>query len=182
MSRTDPHRRTRAGFSLVEVMIAGTISTVILAAVLTVFLMLGRNGYNAASYSMMETQSRQALELFCEDARMASNISWSSNQNITLTVVKSGGTVPVVYYYDSAGKTFNRQAGGQTRILVRDVAEFSYRRYKIVNGVEYTAGNDLETKQIQITLRAIRGRATVVDATNAVLSARVVLRNKQVTT
>ena len=68
------------------------------------------------------------------------------------------------------------------RILVRDVTDFAFRRYKVVNGVDYTAANDLETKQLQITLRAVRSRSTTVDATNAVLSARVVLRNKVVST
>jgi hypothetical protein len=42
--------------------------------------------------------------------------------------------------------------------------------------------NDLETKQIQLTLRTVRTGVTTVNATNAVLSARVVLRNKQVST
>jgi hypothetical protein len=65
---------------------------------------------------------------------------------------------------------------------VRNVSEFAFRRYKVINGVDYTANNDLETKQIQITLRAIRTGVTTVDTTNAVLSARVVLRNKAVTT
>ena len=67
-------------------------------------------------------------------------------------------------------------------MLVRNVTEFAFRRYKVVNGVDFSAANDLETKQIQITLRSVRTGATTVAATNAVLSARVVLRNKSVST
>ena len=65
---------------------------------------------------------------------------------------------------------------------MRKVSEFAFRRYKVVNGANFAAANDLETKQIQITLRSVRTGATTVAATNAVLSARVVLRNKLVTT
>ena len=38
------------------------------------------------------------------------------------------------------------------------------------------------TKQLQISLRASRTTATVATATNTVLSARFILRNKHVTT
>jgi prepilin-type N-terminal cleavage/methylation domain-containing protein len=174
--------RRRGGFTLVEVLVSVAISSVILTGVMSTFVMLGRSGYNAGSYSIMEAQSRRALEMFSQDARMASNIAWTSSQSITLTVQSLSATSTVIYAYDSSAKTFSRRSGSSTLILVRDVTDFAYRRYKVVNGVDYTATNDLETKQIQITLRTIRKANTVVDATNSVLSARVVLRNKPVST
>lgn len=173
-----------AGFTLVEVLVSMALSAVILTAVMTTFVMLGRSGYNAGSYSIMEAQSRRALEMFSEDARMASNITWASSTSILLTVDRLSGSSSVTYAYNSTDKTFTRTVTGGSGplILVRDVTSFAYRRYKVVNGVEYTAANDLETKQIQITLRTVRSANTVVDATNSVLSARVVLRNKSVST
>lgn len=190
-------RRSRA-FTLVEVMIGSTLSVFILAGVLSSFLMLGRSGYNAANYSIMEAEARRALETFSAEARMANNIAWASDSSVTFTVVLSTGSYRVKYAYDSAtsgttAQSFYREqvtspagmgqpAVGTTRVLVRNVTEFAFRRYKVINGVDYTANNDLETKQIQITLRAIRTGYTTVATTNAVLSARVVLRNKAVTT
>ena len=124
---------------------------------------------------------------------MASNITWTSATSLTFTVA-GASSYRVTYAYDSStsgdtARCFYRQLvvpPGQTapapRILVRNVTDFAYRRYKVVNGVDYTASNDLETKQIQITLRAMRTGMTTVATTNAVLSARVVLRNKVVTT
>jgi prepilin-type N-terminal cleavage/methylation domain-containing protein len=184
--------RQSKGFTLVEIMIGSTISVVLLAGVLTAFLMLGRTGYNAANYSMMESEARRALEMFSEDARMANNMTWNSANSVTLRVVTSAGTQFVTYTYDNgtSGATagsFYRKLGvasstSDPLILVRSVSEFAFRRYKVINGVDYTATNDLETKQIQITLRAVRSGVTTVSTTNAVLSARVVLRNKPVTT
>ena len=66
MSPTDPRfvrpsravrRRGAHAFSIVEVMIAATIASFILVAVLSAFLMIGRNGYNTANYSMMEAEA-----------------------------------------------------------------------------------------------------------------------------
>lgn len=185
------YRATRA-FTLVEIMIGSAISMVVLAGVLTAFLMMGRSGYNAANYSVMEAEARRALETFSSDARMANNLSWNSVNSITLRVVTGGGPQLVTYAYDtstsgSTAQCFYRVIGNasstaQRLVLVRNVSEFAFRRYKVVNGVDYTANNDLETKQIQITLRSVRTGATTVAATNAVLSARVVLRNKSVST
>ena len=187
-------RRTLRAFTLVEMMVGATISVFVLAGVLTSFLMMGRSGYNAANYSMMEAEARRALETFSAEARMASNIVWTSASSVTFTVVASSGTYRVNYTYDNStsgatAQSFYRQLGtpgtsntNTKLVLVRNVTDFSFRRYKVINGIDYTANNDLETKQIQITLRSVRTGFTTVAATNAVLSARVVLRNKAVTT
>lgn len=196
--RTDRRRlaaraRSTAGFSLTEVIIVATLSAFIMAGVMTSFLALGRNGYNTVNYCIMESDARRALERFAQDARMASDIAWSgsdpdSTNSITLTVLTgTSSTVSVTYAYDSSttgttAKCFYRREGtGTPLILARNVEAFAFRRYKLQNATEYPAKNNTETKQIQLTLRCVRTGVTVVDATNALLSARVVLRNKKVT-
>lgn len=186
------HKRSGRGFTLVELLVAAGLSGFILTGVLTSFTMIGRSGYNAANYSIMEAEARRALETFSQEARMASNITWTSSNSVTLTVVTGVSTYLVTYAYDSSttgntSKCFYRLLGDASStssrlILVRNVNDFTFRRYKVVNGVDFAASNDLETKQIQITLRSIRSGVTAVDTSNAVLSARVVLRNKIVST
>jgi hypothetical protein len=177
---------------MVELLMSTGLASMVMTGVLSSFVLMGKNSYNAANYSMMEAESRRALEVFTQEARMADNITWTSANSITLSVVDDTGSYLVTYTYDSAtagstAKTFYRRLGavGSTapvQVLVREVTDFAFRRYKVVNGSDFTATNDLETKQVQITLRTVRTGATTVNATNAVLSARVVLRNKHVST
>ncbi|MEI7907033.1 MAG: prepilin-type N-terminal cleavage/methylation domain-containing protein, partial [Bacteroidota bacterium] len=180
----------RGGFSLVELMVATSLSGIVMTGVLSTFVLMGQNGYNASNYSMMEAESRRALEIFAQEARMADNIQWHSPSQVTLSVVQATGSYLVTYAYDvtttgETGCTFYRRLGGvrsvaAPHILVRKVTDFAFRRYKVVNGADFSATNDLKTKQIQIMLRIVRTGATTVEASNAVLSARVVLRNKRV--
>jgi prepilin-type N-terminal cleavage/methylation domain-containing protein len=194
MFPTKPRRPafSRRGFSLVELIVASGISSFVLVGVLSSFVLIGQNSYNAANYSIMESEARRALETFTQEARMADNITWNNDNSVTLSVVEASGSTLVTYAYDSgtSGATaqcFYRKTGAHAStatplVLLRNVNEFAFRRYKVINGTDYSATNDLETKQLQIALRTVRTGVTTVKATNAVLSARVVLRNKPVST
>jgi Tfp pilus assembly protein PilW len=173
-------------------MMSTSLASMVMTGVLSSFVLMGKNSYNAANYSVMEAESRRALEVFAQEARMADNITWISPNSVTLSIISGTGSYLVTYAYDSTtgggtAQTFYRQlgaagSGAPAQILVRGVSDLAFRRYKVVNGSDFTAANDLETKQLQITLRTVRTGATTVNATNAVLSARAVLRNKHVST
>ncbi len=182
-SRTEPARRRR-GFTLVEVLIGATMSTMILAGVLSTFLFLGRSGVNVQNYNDMEAQARKALEYFAEDVRQASAIVWTDNKTLTLTVNLSS----IIYSFSATDKTFYRRDAVGTKALLTGVTQFQFKGYTIT-GVEITdlsttaalAVAGKTTKQLQISLEAARSNRTVVAATNTVLSARFILRNKIVT-
>jgi hypothetical protein len=184
---------TRA-FTLVEVMVAATLSTFVLAGVLSAFLMVGRSGFIASSYSEMESQTRRALEIFGEDVRKSTDLRWNSSQSLTLSVATSTSlTIAVTYAYDAdpASATYgsfyrvlgDAKSTQPRRVLIRNVAaDFAFARFKLEQGAgtDNTARSDLETKQIQITLRALRTGATTAVASQSALSARYILRNKRV--
>jgi hypothetical protein len=195
-SRTGPaHRRAPvAGFTLTEVMIASGLSVLVLTGVLSAFLMIGRSGYLASSYSELGAQTSRGLDTFGNDVRKSCDIHWNSAQSVTLTVVTSGNlTRLVTYAYDAT--TGNATSGtfycleGDTastaprQILIRNVAsDFAFQRFKLEQpGVsDNTATSDLETKQLQLTFRAMRAGSTTVSANQSALSARYILRNKRV--
>lgn len=169
------------GFTLVEVLIGASLSTVILAGVLMTFLFLGRSGANLQNYSDMEAEARRGLELFAQDVRQASAITWNSEVSVTLTV----NAAAITYAYDSAQRVFFRN--GFRLINGVTPGTFSLTGYNL-NGIALNTTNAAQrlvantaTKQLQLSLQATRTSTTVVDATNTVLSARFILRNKQVT-
>jgi Tfp pilus assembly protein PilW len=179
-------KRGCRAFTLVEVMIGAVIGTMVLAGVLSTFLMLGRSGANIANYSTMEAQARRALEELSQDIRMGESVVWpnslSTADSVTIKVPHeyTSLTAPVTYdditySYNSTTKTFNRVIGGNTRILVRNVASCSFERFDRLNG---TTTSTTATKRIKITLVARSKDQTVAAATNTILSAAYILRNK----
>lgn len=183
-------RSVAGGFTLVELMIGASLGSFILAGVLSTFLFMGRSGANVQNYNDMEAQARKALEYFAEDTRQASGVVWADENTVALTVAD----LTITYQYNSTAKRFARQEKvtatnviNSTRVLVTGITSFSFTAYNISGSLvpiststERTAANGT-TKQLQISLEAARANTTVVAATNTVLSARFVLRNKKVT-
>lgn len=186
LSRAPDARARCRGFTLVEVLISSSLAAFILTGVLTCFVFLGRSGANLQNYNDMEGQARRGLEQFAQDVRQASSITWTSNQSVTLVV----DSTTVTWTYASGALT--RQAGAAAaRTMLSGITSFTYKAYNI-NGSEITdfssatalstAGQT--TKQLQISLTAARSNRTAgnaTGATNLVLSARYILRNKRVT-
>jgi type II secretory pathway pseudopilin PulG len=182
------------GFTLTEIMVSATIAVIVLAGILSAFLMIGRTGYAAGNYSEMDAQTRRALDIFGADARKAADVRWHDAQTLTLHVSTAGaGTTVVTYGYDTVTssptyRTFYRLLGepssAEPRLaLVRNVApDFAFGRFKLEQpGVsDNSAANDLETKQLEVTLRTARTGATTPIATQSAISARYILRNKRV--
>ena len=174
-------RRTR-GFTLVEVIVGSTLAGFVLLAMLTTFLFLGRSGTNLVNYSDMESQAHKALEIFAEDTRQASAVTWTSANSVTMVV----NSANVTYTYASG--TFTRAIGVTSTTLLTGITSFNFLAYTITGTAitDFSTASALTsangtTKQIQISLSAARTSTTVASATNLVLSARYVLRNKHVT-
>lgn len=192
--RIDRRCARGAGFSLTELIIAATLTGFVLAGVLSAFVFIGRSGFRTSSLSELENEARRGLEVFAEDARTARDIHWNGAQSITLTV-PTGATssTQVTYAYDAgdggaAAGTFYRLPGDASsaqprRELIHGLApDFTFKRYKLEqDGVaDNTATSDLETKQIQLILRAQRTNSATAGASQSVVSPRYILRNKRV--
>jgi prepilin-type N-terminal cleavage/methylation domain-containing protein len=192
-ARSAPRAAIRA-FSLVEVMVASALSALVLAGVLSAFLMLNRSTLVLATYGDMASEVAHGLEMFAQDARRATDIHWNSSQSVTLSVATaSATTTSVTYAYDSSPSSstyqcFYRAAGDSTSTaprlaLVHHVAsDFAFLRYKLAQpGVaDATATSDLETKRIAVSLRAAQLGSGAPVATQSAVSASYVLRNKRV--
>jgi prepilin-type N-terminal cleavage/methylation domain-containing protein len=178
------------GFTLVEVMIAATLGSIVLAGVLSTFLMISRSGMSAANYTTMDTQSRRALDEFSRDVRQASNVTWNSSASVTLSVPDNYATTSnlVTYTWNNSSSSstyrcFYRVPGNSTAtspktVFVRNVTSFSYARFDRLNA---TTTSDASTKRIQIAMTVTSTSVTVVATTAQLVSASFILRNKPAT-
>lgn len=182
-TRWPNRRRTpRRGFTLAELLVALGVSTIVLGAVLGTTVFLARSSLRLADYSDMEREARAALEWFGRDTREASAITWNAADSVTLVVDSRA----ITYAY--AGGTFRRTDAGGTRTLITGVTAFAFRGYAIsgaelpaIGAVTSLANAGKWTKQLQLSLQTARGGKQAALATNRVLSARFILRNKRVT-
>lgn len=182
-----PERRRapRRGFSLVEILVASSLATVVMAGVMTAFLFVGRTSVSLRNYADLETQARNAMETFAQDVRMSSGVVWNSAESLTLTIQQGNASVPATYTYNPAARTFSRTIGTTTDILITSIRSFAFNAYSIdttaISLAAPTAATNTATKQIQISLETERINRTLALHTNKVISARFVLRNKRVT-
>lgn len=172
-------------------MVSAALASVILAAVFSAFLFLARSGITLQNYAEMETQARNAMETFALDVRMSSGVTWNSDQSVSLTIERDGSSAQATYaYYPTASgsipaRSFVRTSGSDVNVLITNVKNFAYHAYSIdtseVPLSSIGTATNRATKQIQISLETERTHSSVARATNKVISARFVLRNKNVT-
>jgi len=168
---------------VVELLVAMTISTMALAAVISTVTFVARSTIATSDYSDMDREARTGLELFARDVRMASDVVSFSEDAVTLQVVTSGGTMSVNYTFVPQTRIFYRAYGtASQRVLISNIENFRLSRYSIAidpdTGQPEEAINHAETKQIQLELRAVRTGPAKAFASNNVVSARYILRNK----
>lgn len=128
MSISRALRSHTRGFTLVELLVATTVSGIVLAGVLAASLQITRGGVQLANYGEMNGQIRRALEQFGGEARLARDVTWNSAADVTLSVPDKDGTVSsVTYAWSAASQTFFRVPGASSAsttgrtVLVRDL-------------------------------------------------------------
>ena len=102
-------RGLTSGFTLVELLVGMSLSLIVMTAVLTTYVSLGRNytrslGLSSANQPNLETQARRTLSAFAQDVRMASGIPSTftpSATSLTITIPTTSGTKTVSYYINA---------------------------------------------------------------------------------
>lgn len=161
-------------------MMSMTISVFVLAGIISTFLYLGRSGVSLSQYSEMEAQARVTFQTFGSDCRKTTTAAWTNANTLQLTV--DGATV--TYSYDSTAKTFTRTSGGSSHVLAEQVDSFAFKAFDInINEIDVATSPGSAgppAKMIQVDLDLSRQQNTTSHATDRVVSARYVLRNKKV--
>ncbi len=188
--------KRQRGFTLVEVMIAASIGSLILAGVLATALFLIKSGVRTSNYSVMETETRLAFEQLGIDSRMAnsftSNFTNGAITSFTMTIPDSTLSTQrqVTYVYDTSVAT-NKQlivvpgnnpaATTGRKILVNNINNLTFMRYNSVGGtsgfIPASTVSDVGVKHIQISISISRSTVGVAAATQVIRSSAFTLRN-----
>ncbi|HWA25604.1 MAG TPA: prepilin-type N-terminal cleavage/methylation domain-containing protein [Lacunisphaera sp.] len=185
--------RRPAGFTLVEVLISISLGSMVLAGVLSAFLMLARSGIRTSNYSVMETETRRAFEQLGIDARMAnnfvSNFTGSVITSFTLTIPSNDLTTQrqVTYGIDSSDSANMKlymvpgadpTATSGRLVLVSRVTGLTFLRYD-ANGtlIPTSTTSDAGVKHVQASLSVRRSTSGVAAATQVIRSSAFTLRN-----
>ena len=190
---TLPRQKRITGFTLVEMMIAASIGSIILIGVLATFLMLVRSGVRLGNYSTMESETRRAFEQLAIDARMSNRFSSDPSggviTSITLTIPSNDlSTVrQVTYGYDTSDST-NRKlffvpgndpaATTGRLILVNKVTGLTFLRYDRSNVlIPASTASNTGIKHLQISIGVSRSAVGVAATTHVIRSSAFTLSN-----
>ncbi len=84
------------GFTLVEVLISMSLAMIVMAAVFSTYLYLGRNLTRLSYRTVMESQSRKILTTLTTDIRKTKSILSASSTDLSLAMI-DGSTVTYLY-------------------------------------------------------------------------------------
>ena len=179
-------------FTLVELLIGMSLSLIIMTAVLSSYVFIGRSftrslGITSSNQPNLENQSRQTVTFFTQDARMAIGIAGTptapSPTSLILMLPSSAGTTTVTYTYDGAKTLTRTTSAGASQILHSNLLSFSFKYYDTL-ATQYDTSSPYYLpgiKLIAITFTAQAGSSTNQTLTQIYRtdSPRVLLRNRQ---
>lgn len=195
--RSDP-----AGFTLIEVMISMSLALIVMAAMMSTFLYLGRNLNRLANQHRLESAGRLTLSQFARDARQAeaaSSVADASDPTTkpTDSAVKfwniatpGGGVTNVSYTYNSAGRTLTRSdsASGTSKVVLEHIQYFDLNYFNAsgLPSPSTTAPYNQSTIPNVTSIQCIELRFTtrigetpgLMTPEYAVVSPRLILRNR----
>lgn len=176
--------KQKSGFSLVEIMVSMTIATFILASSYATLISLSKGTESMVNFSEMNGQTRNALELFGRDSRMASSVIHARTRSFRMEREMGGNQIEVRYRYIPNAKTFERITFDDTgtvtgrRTLLYDVDDLNFNYYTARQA--QTNGTGLaDIKHVQLEAKLERKVLNITN-TNYIISARFMMRNRHV--
>ncbi len=184
-SKQTTHKGIR-GFTLIEVVLATSLSVLAFAAVASMMLYGSKSTVAMGNYADLDRYSRQALDQMTTDIRQANKVLSCTNNQLQIQAVDitSGATNNLSYIYDPVGQTLNRVYLGATNILLKGIVsntvQFAmYQRNPIGGDVStnYLTTNAAICKIVQFSWKCSRSILGMAD-TESVQSAKVVIRKE----
>lgn len=162
------------GFSLVEIMVAVTLSLVLMAGVMQIYLSSKQSFRMQEALSRVQENGRFALEFLSRDIRMADFWGCANVTNVTNNLNPAGGTGYIDYGDGGLGATDNDGLNGSDTLTLRGAFGTSLNLlpngaagYGPLQSSDITTTVDNELSQCDILLVADCSAADVFQLTNA---------------
>jgi hypothetical protein len=179
-----------AGFSLVEVIMSLTLSLIILASIVSTFIVFAAGSKSVGAYTEMSQQSRKLLEAFSRDIRAAEDVSTATATNVVVTYPENAfyDGMSVQYIFDELIGVFSRIERDRdgnlnsNKVLLDGVDQFSFGYFSpLGTALAYDqASLLLSVKSVRVDAEMVRS-ISQTDATDYIISARFMMRNRAVT-
>jgi type II secretory pathway component PulJ len=187
-------RRASCGISLVEVMVATAVGSLVLAAVSSLTMYAAKATTAMVNYTDLDSKSRYALDVISREIRQSSAVlAFQTNLPLkTLTLTNAAQGAAITLTYDSNARTVVMSKTGQadlTALTECDRWDFSlYQRTPYItptNVLYYPATNTAgmltvsTCKLINLSWKCSRAIFAQKVNTESVQAAQIVLRSKQ---
>ncbi len=180
----------RRGYSMLELLVATGLLGIVMVSMVGTFMVFASGSKGVAAYTEMSQQSRKALELFARDIRAAEDVSAASQHNLIVLLPEdayyTGGSVQ--YAFDEDVGIFSRivrddlNVVSSNEILLDGVEQFTFGFFDpLGKSLDFSLESLLlSVKSVQIDAEMVRA-VSQSEATDYIISARFMMRNRPVT-
>src|ERR1041385_5650816 len=133
-------RASKAGWTLLEMLIAAGISSILVASIAALSLYGARSFAVIGNFADMDADSRQALDLLSREFRQATGVwDWGTNLPVRWISVTTNGFGPTAKVtWDSQLRTVTLTARGHDRLLLEECDFWDLKLYQRVPVISAT--------------------------------------------
>jgi hypothetical protein len=170
-------RKKMAALTLVELMIAGAISSILLATIMALSSYTARSFAAISNYVSLDRGSRHALDRLSMRIRESDGVTDFATNRIRL----SYHGAPLIFSYHDDSKTLTETFDGETEVILQDCNSFTFEMFQrnaIGGTYDYypAALVETEAKIIQVSWNCSRRMINNLANSESVQSAKIVIR------
>jgi prepilin-type N-terminal cleavage/methylation domain-containing protein len=172
------------GFTLLELLVAVGVGSLVLAGAVTMFISGQANFASLGNYTELSNQSRLALDRMSRDIREASQVlSWQANgSGSTLVLTNALRSTQITYSWNRTNRLLSCSITGQPdKNYLSGCDSWTcsfYQRTPSTNWTMFITTNLVECKMVTMTWKCSRSVLGRKLNTENMVTAQIVLRNK----
>lgn len=124
-------RRSKFGWTLVEMMVATGLFSISSIALGTIFIFSIKSFASMANYASLDRANRAAMDVLTREIRQAKLVTgYVTNSSGNSLSIRNGNGQDVTYSFDSANRQFSRTVNGYSQLLLSDCNLLSFNLFQ----------------------------------------------------